>query len=86
MNSIRLGLPLDGEWLLACDPADVGIQEQWFAKPPPADSIRVAVPSVWDLWLPDYDGAGWYYRTFEIADEWLDYYATLEFDAVDYFA
>ncbi|MGI6461301.1 MAG: glycoside hydrolase family 2 protein [Candidatus Hydrogenedentales bacterium] len=86
MNSIRLGLALDGEWLLACDPADLGIQEQWFAKPPPSNSIRVTVPSVWDLWLPDYDGVGWYYRSFELTDDWQDFYATLEFDAVDYFA
>ena len=64
MNSIRLGLALDGEWLLACDPADLGIQEQWFAKPPPSNSLRVTVPSVWELWLPDYDGGGWYYRSF----------------------
>jgi len=86
MNSIRLGLALDGEWSLAQDPADVGIQEQWFAKPPPADAMPVTVPGVWDLWLPDYDGAGWYFRTFEVTTDWLDFYATLEFDAVDYFA
>ena len=71
MNSIRLGLALDGEWSLAQDPADVGIQEQWFAKPPPADAMPVTVPGVWDLWLPDYDGAGWYFRTFEVTTDWL---------------
>ena len=86
MNSIRLEAPLDGEWALVQDPGDVGVKERWFAQPIAPDALAVKVPSVWDLWLPDYDGVGWYFREFEIGEEWADRYATVEFEAVDYFA
>ncbi|HOD52046.1 MAG TPA: glycoside hydrolase family 2 TIM barrel-domain containing protein [Candidatus Hydrogenedentes bacterium] len=86
MDSIRLGVVLDGEWPLVLDPEDVGLNERWFAKGVPSGARGVTVPSVWDLWFPDYDGVGWYYREFEVGEEWRERYASLEFEAVDYFA
>ncbi|MFO7974476.1 MAG: glycoside hydrolase family 2 TIM barrel-domain containing protein [Candidatus Hydrogenedentota bacterium] len=86
MDSIRLGAPLDGEWQLALDPEDVGLKEQWYAKGVPSDTHTVTVPSVWDIWFPDYDGVGWYYREFEVGEEWRDRYVSLEFEAVNYYA
>lgn len=86
MNSIRLGVPLDGEWSLAQDPEDVGLKDRWFAKAAPPDALTVDVPSVWDIWMPDYDGVGWYFREFEVGNEWQEFHASLECEAVDYFA
>lgn len=86
MDSIRLGVPLDGEWQLVLDPEDVGLREQWYAKSISSEGRTVTVPSVWDVWFPDYDGVGWYSREFEVGPEWREYYASLEFEAVDYYA
>jgi len=46
----------------------------------------VQVPSVWDLWVPDYDGVGWYFREFDVASALLERYALLHFEAADYYA
>ena len=86
MNSIRLGVPLDGEWSLAQDPEDVGLKDRWFAKAAPPDALTVDVPSVWDIWMPDYDGVGWYFREFEVGNEWQEFHASLECESVDYCA
>jgi len=74
---------LNGEWRLILDPADEGLKEKWF-QDVPADCLNVTVPSVWDRWAPDYDGVGWYYRTFEMPDHWQDRHVDLRFEAADY--
>jgi len=86
MNPARIEYCLNGTWRLVLDPDDVGARKRWFVEAPLSDSIQVTVPSVWDLWAPDYDGVGWYFRDFELVSTWGDRYVALEFDAVDYFA
>src|SRR5690606_30779577 len=68
------------------DPDDLGKKKQWFHGADLPDSIPVQVPSVWDLWVPDYDGVGWYFREFELTSDWEDRRVELQFDAADYFA
>lgn len=82
----QLNTSLNGEWQLALDPDDVGVSKRWFDAKDLSDAISVQVPSVWDIWVPDYDGVGWYFRTFSLDAEWQDRYIELSFDAVDYFA
>lgn len=77
---------LNGEWRLALDPNDIGKKERWFEAKDLPDTIAVRVPSVWDLWVPDYDGVGWYFRDFELGSEWTGQHIELRFGAVDYFA
>ena len=85
-DSPRLNLCLDGGWRLALDPQDVGKKEEWFGRAAPSDVLGVRVPSVWDLWAPDYDGVGWYFREFDLTPEWEGRYVELQFDAADYYA
>ncbi len=86
MSTVRSHLSLDGEWRLALDPGDTGLRDQWYAANRALDTIAVRVPSVWDLWVPDYDGVGWYFREFSLSPEWPLQHVELHFDAVDYYA
>ena len=86
MDTTRIEYTLNGEWRLTLDPSDAGKREAWFNRSEWPDALAVKVPSVWDLWVPDYDGAGWYAREFEVGPEWTGRHASLEFEAADYYA
>jgi len=55
---------LDGEWLLAPDPQNVGREQQWFAGPRP-EAKRTKVPWIIQDAFPGYHGVAWYWREFE---------------------
>jgi len=86
MDGTRRELSLNGEWRLVLDPEDVGVAGRWFEGDAAGESLAVRVPSVWDLWVPDYDGVGWYFREFEVAPGLIDGCAFLRFEAADYYA
>ncbi|MBI4557000.1 MAG: hypothetical protein HY706_05395 [Candidatus Hydrogenedentes bacterium] len=86
MIAERWEYSLDGDWRLVLDPQDEGKQKHWFTGVSLPDSIAVRVPSVWDLWVPDYDGVGWYFKDFELPGDWSERYISLEFEAADYYA
>ena len=86
MSETRLRCSLDGVWRLALDPDDVGIRDRWFERDEWPGAIAVQVPSVWDLWVPDYDGVGWYSREFELDAPWSERTVELRFEAADYYA
>ena len=86
MAVFREELNLGGTWLLVTDPEDLGLRERWFERFPEQDSFPVTVPAVWDLWIPDYDGVGWYRRRFDLQSGWLDGHLELQFAAVNYHA
>ena len=86
MTELREELNLGGSWTLVTDPENRGIRDGWFESLPEQETITVTVPAVWDLWIPDYDGVGWYSRDFELSFGWEDCHATLCFDAVNYYA
>jgi len=85
-DATRLNLCLDGAWRLVLDPEDLGRKQEWFRGESLPAPIGVRVPSVWDLWIPDYDGVGWYFREFELDAEWEERCVELRFEAVDYYA
>ena len=85
-HALRKEQTLNGQWRLVLDPSNVGIRETWYSKPPDGNALTVQVPSVWDLWVPDYDGVGWYFREFELDASWTERRVALQFDAVDYYA
>lgn len=86
MTELREELNLGGSWSLVTDPENRGVRESWFETLPEQEMIPVTVPAVWDLWIPDYDGVGWYGRDFELPSGWDDCHALLCFDAVNYYA
>jgi hypothetical protein len=86
MHTTRETLSLEGAWRLAVDPQDAGVAEGWADGPEPSGAIDVQVPSVWDRWIPDYDGVGWYFKEFDAPPHFLDRPCRLHFDAADYHA
>ncbi|TAK26381.1 MAG: hypothetical protein EPO26_00155 [Chloroflexota bacterium] len=86
-SSHRTVRDLNGVWLFAPDPANVGKDERWMSGPERAPSSReVVVPSVWEETLPDYDGVAWYWRDFTLEQAELRSASRLRFGAVSYFA
>ncbi len=55
---------LDGEWLLAVDPDNVGQTEAWWSSPRP-DAKPAVVPWIIQDTFPGYHGVAWYWREFE---------------------
>ena len=86
MIELREELNLGGSWTLVTDPENRGIRDGWFEALPEQEALSVSVPAVWDLWIPDYDGVGWYCRDFELPSGWEGCCAALCFDAVNYYA
>ena len=56
-------VPLDGQWLLATDPQNVGKRERWWEQPVPAAKSTL-VPWIIQDAFPGYHGVAWYWRDF----------------------
>jgi hypothetical protein len=56
-------MPLDGEWLLATDPKNVGRDRHWW-KGPVSDAKHTKVPWIIQDAFPGYHGVAWYWRDF----------------------
>ena len=82
----QLNVSLDGDWTLVLDPENRGMEQRWFQEPDLTEALDVRVPAVWDLWAPDYDGVGWYFRNFEAGADFEGQYVELQFEAIDYYA
>ena len=78
---------LNGEWLLAVDPQNVGREQRWFEKTPIDEAKRTAVPWILQDAFPGYHGVAWYWRDFTAPAKRLDRGRfLLRFWAVDYLA
>lgn len=85
----RERLSLDGPWLLRFDPDDIGRSEGWSQPGVVAwsgDVVGVNVPCCWETVREDYEGVGWYARSFEVPDHWLGRPVHLLCGAVNYLA
>lgn len=81
-----LAFPLDGEWLIATDPSNIGREQSWFGAAR-SDAKPTRVPSIIQEIFPAYHGVVWYWRNFE--PEVHPYSGgryLLRFNAVDYVA
>ena len=86
MAELREELNLGGAWTLVADPDNRGVGDAWFSATPAGGALSVRVPAVWDLWIPDYDGVGWYFHAFDVPETWRDSRVELCFDGVNYYA
>src|ERR1044071_3386391 len=82
-------IPLTGEWSFSIDKAQTGEQQGW-TTPTFDDSTwtKVSVPHTWNV-MPeysDYEGMGWYRRTFIAPAESPKGHLRLRFEAVFYLA
>jgi len=76
--------PLDGEWLIAVDPDNLGCRDRWYDGP--AAAARPArVPWIIQDAFPAYHGLAWYWREFAApANPHPHGRYLLRFRAVDY--
>jgi len=55
---------LDGQWLLAVDPQNLGRQQKWFENQPAPAAKPTKVPWIIQDAFPGYHGVAWYWRDF----------------------
>jgi len=79
-------ISLDGPWLLATDPQNVGREQKWFESPRP-EAKPTRVPWIIQEVFPGYHGVAWYWRDFDApANPHPQGRTLLRFWAVDYLA
>ena len=80
-------LSLDGTWLIAMDPKNIGREQGWPRKPPAAGTRETRVPSVIQETFAATHGVAWYWRRFTVPVHPLARGRyLLRFHAVDYLA
>jgi hypothetical protein len=55
---------LDGQWMLATDPQNVGREQKWFEKESVEGANPARVPWIIQATFPAYHGVAWYWRSF----------------------
>ena len=76
---------LSGEWLFRVDPNDVGVRECWFGPIVLDNAWRIVrVPHTWQIepGLADYQGVGWYLRSFDAPERWRLCAVRVEFEGI----
>ena len=77
---------LDGDWLLATDPQNIGREQKWYDGPV-AQAKSAKVPWIIQEAFPGYHGVAWYWRDFVApANPHAQGRYLLRFWAVDYLA
>jgi beta-glucuronidase len=77
-------MQLDGDWLLATDPYNIGREQKWFTSPV-KDAKLTKVPWIIQDAFPGYHGVAWYWREFvPIINPHVEGHYLLRFWAVDY--
>lgn len=80
-------LSLNGVWEIIYDDHDIGIQKKWFLNSnfKTHDSIQtINVPSCWEEFNKDYEGAAFYKTTFNVPQSWKNRIIELNFEASNY--
>jgi len=79
-------LSLNGTWDIIFDDNNEGIEQDWFLDEnfEKQDFKKITVPSCWEEFEKNYEGAGIYRTKFTIPKNWNDKIIELNFDAVNY--
>lgn len=83
----RQVLELSGEWQLRMDGGNRGVERRWFATEPSASeakTIAIQVPSIWQQYVNEGGGIGWYFKVFSLPPEAAGRAARVRFGAADY--
>lgn len=83
---VRAVQSLDGAWGIVFDPANEGMENQWFNPEviSPLATRTIPVPSCWEEHEEDYEGVAWYTRLMDVPADWKGRHVRLRFDAVNY--
>jgi beta-galactosidase len=80
-------LSLNGNWEIIFDDKNEGVDQNWhlnerYDQHP--DIRQITVPSCWEEYEKNYEGAAFYRKKFVIPEGWKDKIIELEFDASNY--
>jgi beta-galactosidase len=80
---------LRGPWRLRLDERNAGKRDRWFEQEPSeatSKAYRAIVPACWQECVPGWAGGiGWYFKEFELPEEFKGRDIRLKFWAVDYY-
>ena len=81
-------ISLNGSWKLIFDEQQIGELQQWHLDKnhPASSAVEVIVPASWETVRKDFEGVGWYRRTFTVPKQLKDKTIRLHFGAVNYVA
>ena len=79
-------ISLDGTWEIIFDENNKGVQEKWYLTENFGNqkTKKITVPSCWEEFEKNYEGAGIYQTKFTIPKNWDDKIIQLNFEAVNY--
>ncbi len=77
---------LNGNWLLATDPENIGREQKWFDSVAVAEAKPCRVPDILERTFPGYDGVIWYWKEFDAEPAGRNERLLLKFHAADYLA
>lgn len=77
---------LNGDWLIATDPGNVGRERKWFTSDAVDEAKPCRVPDILERTFPGYDGVVWYWKDFETEAVGRNQRLLLKFHAADYLA
>ncbi len=83
----RQVLDLSGPWQLCMDSANRGLDGRWFQSEPSAPDARlmaIQIPSIWQQYVNEGGGIGWYFKTFSLPSEIAGRAVRVRFGAADY--
>ena len=85
-NDETAQLSLDGTWDIIFDDKNKGIEQHWFLDEnfEKQEFKQITVPSCWEQFDKNYEGAGIYRTKFTIPENWNDKIIELNFEAVNY--
>jgi len=87
MQNLTDSFSLDGKWQILFDWDNKGKKLGWnntekFLSRYDVETIDV--PSCWEEYMLDYEGVGWYHKSFYVPEEWRDRCVHLNFAAVNF--
>lgn len=79
-------ISLDGEWEIIFDHHNNGVKDKWYLNEvfEEQNVTKIGVPSCWEEFEKDYEGAGIYRKKFNVPENWADKTIQLNFQAVNY--
>ena len=81
-------ISLNGKWQLAFDEKQEGESKQWFLDQsyPATNAVEIDVPASWETVRKDFEGVGWYRKTFDAPKQLEGKAVRVHFGAVNYVA
>ena len=82
---LRIEKSFDSDWYFIIDSLNEGEKQHWYSPSKvPADTLPVTIPHTWNVMdgLESYFGTGWYFKFFNVPQNWSGKTIRLRFNAI----